>query len=155
VHATYSCKTICPKHGSFFQLPDVHLRGGGCSRCILKQEHELEKILIDKFIGWKIKRHKRIFSREHGRYRNFDFLISRESDQFIVEYDGKQHFEPVRFNINMTAEQAQKKFLKQKITDELDQKFCARAGIKLFRVSYKENKSEAVKKIATHFLDSE
>jgi hypothetical protein len=148
-------KIICPKHGSFFQTPDRHLRGGGCSRCILKQEHELEKILTDKFIGWEIKRHKRIFSREHCRYRSFDFLISRKSDRLIVEYDGKQHFEPVRFSKKMTVEHATEKFLKQKITDELDQKFCARTGIKLFRVSYKENMSEAVKKIANHFLESE
>lgn len=27
-------KIICPKHGAFFQTPDKHLHGNGCSKCI-------------------------------------------------------------------------------------------------------------------------
>jgi len=140
-------KIICPKHGTFFQLADSHLRGSGCIKCILKQESKLEKIIKEFFKGWIIKRHKKLYSKEHGKYRYFDFFLKSNNYKIIIEYDGKQHFEPVRFSKKMTREKAEEKFKSQKRTDELDPLFCKRKGIKLYRVSYKENMAEFLKNL--------
>ncbi len=140
-------KIICTKHGPFLQLMDCHLRGNGCPRCILKEETKLEVIVRDLFKDWKIERHKKFFSKEHKRYRYFDLFVNKEEKKFIIEYDGKQHFKPVRFSSKMTQDEADRKFEKQKITDKLDKFFCERRGIKLYKISYKENMTESVKNL--------
>jgi len=140
-------KIICPKHGSFYQDPYRHLKGSGCPSCILKEETKLGEILKGFFVGWKIERHKKIFSKEHGRQRCFDFFITNGSIDLVVEYDGLQHFKPIRFNYKMSQKDAEKKFEAQKKTDALDIVFCERKRIRLYRVSCKDSMIKAVDKI--------
>ena len=54
--------------------------------------------------------------------------------KIIIEYDGKQHFEPVRFNKRMSQKKALDKFDKQKVIDSLDKEFCKRKDILLYRL---------------------
>ncbi len=48
---------ICPKHGPFFQLPKVHLRGGGCPRCGYQRGADQHRLSIDEFIARSRKVH--------------------------------------------------------------------------------------------------
>lgn len=41
---------VCPEHGIFLQRPDVHLRGGGCTKCVLKFNSEKYRQTVEDFI---------------------------------------------------------------------------------------------------------
>lgn len=38
--STISIRIVCPEHGEFWQIPHVHLRGSGCSRCAKRRVSE-------------------------------------------------------------------------------------------------------------------
>lgn len=145
-------KILCPRHGAFFQIAEIHMRGAGCPRCILKQESKLEEIIRGTFKNWKIERHKRLFSKDHGRNRIFDFYLTKSPVKLIIEYDGKQHFEPVRFSNVMSQDRANLKFEAQKETDRLDRVFCEKEGIVLCRVSYKDDMVKILGELFSLFI---
>lgn len=138
---------ICPIHGIFFQEPYFHYKGGGCPYCYCKAEYKTGLIIEKTFEDWKIEKHKKIFSKEHKRNRYFDFYLSKNKIKVIIEYDGKQHYEPIRFSKKMSIAEAQRKFIKQINTDKLDSIFCKNNGISLFRISYLDNKQKKIKEI--------
>lgn len=48
---------ICPKHGTFFPLPDNHLNGSGCPTCSIEKVHEGQMKDVESFINDSIKVH--------------------------------------------------------------------------------------------------
>ena len=91
-------KIQCPKHGIFLQKPVKHLMGCGCQRC---KDSRGALMISQWLIGHKIeyRQHYKIipttpvlFGR---RYFLVDFFIPRYN--VIIEYNGKQHYERVKF----------------------------------------------------------
>ena len=66
----------------------------------------------------------------------------------MVEYDGEQHFRPVRFG-GMPLVKAKKQFKKQAMIDRLDKRFCKENGIVLHRVAYCHDMGRSVSELAT------
>jgi len=82
----------CPIHGDFSQIPLSHLQGMGCPSCNeSKGEKEIAKFLNKYNINYnrqhKFNDCKNIFQLP------FDFYIA--SVRTCIEFDGKQHFQPV------------------------------------------------------------
>ena len=119
-------KIICKVHGEFMQKPNNHLSGYGCLICkSSKGEIKIFNILTDmnvKFI-------KEYHIRDINSY--IDFFIP--SKNIAIEYDGIQHFIPIKFF------GGEKSFELNKIRDELKNKYCDDNNIKMYRISYKEN----------------
>lgn len=71
----------------------------------------------------------------------FDFAILNKKGKVIllIEYDGEQHFKPVRFG-GQSIKQAKRNFKICKIHDRIKNRFCKRKKIPLLRISYTENK---------------
>lgn len=69
----------------------------------------------------------------------FDFGILDDNENLIgiIEYDGKQHFEVVRFN-GMTQEKAEKSFIDCIKHDNIKNEYCKSKGVPLLRISYTE-----------------
>lgn len=71
----------------------------------------------------------------------WDFIITGweysgiNDDPIFIEYDGKQHFEPVNFG-GMSDEKAQKAFMKCKAHDKIKDDFCTDNGYLLLRIPY-------------------
>ena len=63
----------------------------------------------------------------------FDFYLPIEN--ILIEYDGKQHYEPVNFR-GCSDEQAQKTYLDSKQNDKLKNKYCVDNNIQLIRIPY-------------------
>jgi len=127
---------ICKDHGEFYQRPSLHLRSGGCPQC----HHSIGERLI---ISWFRKR-----GIEYNHHYSFPDLIGLgggplEFDfytkyiKFLVEYDGEQHFRPVRFN-GISEEKAKEHFRITQHHDFLKNQYCINNNIPLLRVSYKE-----------------
>jgi len=72
-------------------------------------------------------------------YLPFDFYLTNLN--ICVEYDGIQHYEPIRGN---------KQFLETKENDKIKSNFCRKNNIKLKRISYK--KFNQIEKIITKLI---
>ena len=65
----------------------------------------------------------------------FDFYLPEY--QAVIEFNGRQHYEPVAFG-GISLERAAVKFDKQQENDKLKRKFCLNQGFKLLEISYKD-----------------
>lgn len=67
-----------------------------------------------------------------NRPAQFDFYVN---NQYLIEFDGEQHFEPQTFN-NISKEKAKKNFIKSQKHDEFKNKWCKDNNIPLIRIPY-------------------
>ena len=120
-------KIICPKHGIFEQIPNMHLRNNGCPVCReSKGEKEIRILLISKSI--KFIRQFTFKDCKNTLTLPFDFYLPEHN--ICIEYDGIQHFKPVNtFGGN-------KGFEKIKINDNIKTNYCFDNEIKLIRIPY-------------------
>lgn len=78
---------ICPEHGEFWQLPYLHLKGCGCSKCKMSHlENEINKILTKMGVNYLYE------SNINGilKRQNVDFYLPDYS--IAIECQGGQHF---------------------------------------------------------------
>lgn len=125
-------KIICEKHGLFIQNPKDHLNGHGCNLCNLSRgENKILNIL--NILGISFERDKMIdgCSGINGGNLPFDFYIPDKN--LIIEYDGRQHHEPVDIFGGLDT------YNKQVINDDIRNKYCDSHNIKLLRISYKDS----------------
>jgi hypothetical protein len=55
----------------------------------------------------------------------------------VIEYDGEQHFRPVKFG-GISDDEAKQKFEDLKVCDKLKDDFCKDSGYKMIRIGYKD-----------------
>jgi len=127
---------ICPIHGEFYQNPHTHLRTRGCPQC----KYSLgERAIIDWFNKQGIEfEHFYKFPdlvSSNGNPLEFDFRTKYA--RHLIEFDGEQHYRPVRFN-SISEERALKQFKKVQYYDSLKNQYCIKNNIPLLRISYKE-----------------
>jgi len=122
---------ICPKHGEFKQTPSCHLNGHGCSIC---KESKGEKIIRNFLTKNNILfERQKTFNGCKGKRRKLAFDYYLPEKNILIEFDGKQHFEPVkRFG-------GEKVFKETKINDNIKNQFAKENNINLLRISYKDD----------------
>lgn len=131
-HAIFECLNC----GNIWNtLPTSVLRGRGCPKCSkskgeLAIENVLCKLGIDYESQFTFKDCKNI------RPLPFDFYIP--SKNICIEYDGEQHFKPIRFDKHNKRGTPQERFEELKIRDEIKNNFCKDNKIKLIRIPYTE-----------------
>lgn len=124
-------KIICPIHGIFTQRPDNHINNKtGCPIC--KEsfgEKEIRKLLEKNNINFESQKKfdecKNIFKLP------FDFYLPKYN--ICIEYDGEQHYNPIKYFGGI------KTFNKLKIRDKIKNKYCIQNNIKLIRIKYDED----------------
>ena len=128
-------KIICPKHGIFQQKMYLHLRGYGCLSCghFSKGEEKIESYLSKKGFNYKrqfyikneyvLCKNKRLFA---------DFCINIGKNKVFIEYNGEQHYKPVKMWGGLD------KFYDQQERDFAVRLYCQKHGIKLIVISYKD-----------------
>jgi hypothetical protein len=117
----------CPIHGDFLQRPSSHMKGFGCSSCVeSKGEKAIAKFLDKNNISYyrqhKFDDCKNIFQLP------FDFYIPRL--RLCIEFDGKQHYEPMSLFGGIEA------FEGLKINDNIKNEYCEDNYIDLVRIKY-------------------
>ena len=129
-HANFKCK----KCGNKWHTPmNSVLSGRGCPRCnlshgALRIEQYLNNLSIDYETEYRFEDCK------DTRSLPFDFYI--KSKNICIEYDGEQHFMPVRCNKNITQEEMNEKFKSQQYRDKIKTEYCKNNNIKLIRIPY-------------------
>ncbi len=121
----------------FWQTPDSHLQGRGCSRCVKYEgEERVKEYLLKNNI--KFKSQKTFKGCKYKNKLSFDFYLIDHNT--CVEFDGIQHFKPTTFN-GVSTKDAKEKLKKQKIKDKIKDKYCEDNGIRLIRIPYTEFKN--------------
>jgi very-short-patch-repair endonuclease len=119
----------CPEHGDFLQRPLSHIQGMGCPSCNeSKGEKKIASFLKKNKINFD--RQKKFTNCKNIYELPFDFYIP--SKRICIEFDGKQHFEPLTFFGGLKA------FEKLKINDNIKNNFCEDNYINLIRIKYTE-----------------
>lgn len=125
----------CKIHNKIFtQYAYAHLnKNQGCLLC--KSLSKGEDKIIKIFDSWGF---------EYIREKTFDDLLSNKGSKLrfdfylpylnlIVEYDGPQHFEPIKW---FGGEEYYNNLVEN---DKIKEKYCKQHDIKLFRIKYNEN----------------
>ena len=87
-------KIICPIHGEFKQSPNNHKRSQGCPSCVESiGEKTIRNFLNNKNINF-IPQHK-FNDCKNVRKLPFDFYL--KDLNVCIEYNGKQHYEPINY----------------------------------------------------------
>ncbi len=125
---------LCEKHGIFSQLPYIHLKGHGCPTCSQsKGELIVYNILND--LKYKFKQEYMFEGCRDKQPLPFDFYIP--SIRTAIEYQGKQHYEPVCFG-GCSVESSLKVFEMNKSHDAIKRKYCQENNINLIKIPYTE-----------------
>lgn len=121
---------ICKKHGLFNQVANVHINGCGCPICNnSKGEIEINKILKNNNINFiQQKKFKECFD---TLPLPFDFYLPDINT--CIEYDGEQHYKPIKIFGGV------KRYTLLKKHDEIKNKYCHKKGIRLIRITFKDN----------------
>jgi hypothetical protein len=122
----------CNVHGDFEQTPIGHvINKQGCPGCKESKGEKAIRVYLEnnniKFIPQ--------YSYDNCRYINklfFDFYIPELN--MLIEFDGKQHFEPIEW----LYDQAESYFQLQIQKDQIKDRYCLDNNIKLVRISYKD-----------------
>jgi len=114
----------------FKQTVTDHLSGCGCSVCNQsKSENYIENLLKELNVIYE--KQKTFDGCKFKNKLRFDFYLS--SYNILIEFDGIQHFKPIRFF------GGSKSFKLQKIKDEIKNKYCYDNNINLIRFKYDDD----------------
>jgi hypothetical protein len=121
-------KIICKQHGEFYQNVNKHLSGQGCPKCSISS-------IGEEYVKLYLERENIKYIPQHGfdtcRYinkLNFDFYLPEYNT--CIEFDGIQHFRPVKdFG-------GEKGFIDGKKRDECKNKWCMENNVNLIRIKY-------------------
>ena len=132
-------KIVCPIHGVFEQNTTHHLRGVGCPICnSSKGEIEIMKLLISYSI--KYEKQKTYHNCKNIKLLPFDFYLPEYN--MCIEYDGRQHYESIKYF------GGEKRLKKQKQIDSIKNEYCKNNNIRLIRIKYDED----IEKVLSFYL---
>lgn len=124
---------ICHQHGVFHQQARHHLRGQGCPNCSeSKGETKIRRLLSDLSVEF-LQEH-RFTDCKNKSPLPFDFFLP--SLNICIEFQGIQHYEPIRWSKSMTFEQASENHERVKISDRIKQEFCRDKHLGLIEIPY-------------------
>jgi very-short-patch-repair endonuclease/ribosomal protein L44E len=128
------CKK-CKK--DFKQTPNNHLNGNGCFYCKCSNgEEKIRNKLKDNNISTK--EQIKFNTCKNIKSLIFDFYLIDYN--ILIEYDGKQHFEPVSFCKDQ-SEESKKQFLKEiQHRDSIKTNWAKENNIPLIRFNFREEK---------------
>ena len=132
----------CPIHGDYETKGEILLKGCGCPKCkSSKGESKIREVLDIFNIKYLEQASFKECRAANNRRLLFDFYIP--SINTCIEFDGKQHFEPVEYW------GGQEGLARRKRSDEIKNKFCTDNNINLLRISYNEDIEERLKNIVS------
>jgi len=128
-------KFQCLKCGHIWEAkPDKIKNGSGCPKCAYSKGEDILSRIFNKLNIKYIPQYSFDDLKIKGKLR-FDFYLS--NNNILIEFDGIQHFEKVKyFNDKKGLEKTQ-------LSDKLKEEYCKQNNIPLIRISYKDfNKLE-------------
>lgn len=130
-------------HGIFEQQPHIHYRFG-CPKCSCSRgEKVINDYLTINNINFVSK--KRFSNCKNKSTLPFDFYV--ESMNLCIEFDGRQHFEPVDWFGGIDT------FNTIQQNDAIKTNYCKENNINLLRLTYKDFNDKLIKIKLDDYLD--
>ena len=121
-------------NNQWYASPNALLRGTGCPRCSSsKGETKIEQYLINNNI--KFEKQRSFKGCKDVHHLPFDFYIPNQN--IAIEYDGEQHFRPVKFG-GKNDYNSLVRFEGNKRRDNIKNEYCKNNHINLLRIPYTE-----------------
>lgn len=121
----------------YYVKPNNFRHGRRCPKCSLPNNPKTEKHIAEllKTINISFKRQKTFddcINPNTGKKLKFDFAIYNDDQSLfcLLEYDGKQHFEPIKYF------GGDKSLSETKFRDNIKNNYCRQNNIKLIRIPY-------------------
>lgn len=106
-------------------------KGKRCPKCASsKGEKKVSDIL--KRLNMEYVSEKRFKNCKNEKPLPFDFYIANKKTKLLIEFDGKQHFQPIEYF------GGKKQFERQQVNDSIKTKFAKDNNIPLLRIPYAE-----------------
>lgn len=129
---------VCPKHGPFEIVANNHIHGTGCAKCkksrgetIIEQwliTHNVQYVAQKSFPDLVLPDCIKITNRP-----KYDFFI--QSLNTLIEFDGKQHIQPVRFR-GITENEAERLHNRTLLSDSIKDNYAKEHGFTLVRIPH-------------------
>lgn len=116
-----------PKHKYFWQTPSDHLSGSGCNICNESKGERQVATILDK-LNIPYKRQKKFTTCFRIYCLPFDFYAKFYN--LCIEYDGQQHFKPVKFF------GGEENFKETQESDAIKTQWCKDNNVNLLRIPY-------------------
>ena len=132
--AMWKCKCSC---GNYIEVSGTDLRNEyvkSCGRCPGKEslgERFIRQFLIDSKIEFIQEHYFDDFIYENGHHPRFDFYIP--SRNYIIEFDGKQHF---TYQNNTSLWNNEENYIKTIENDNIKNEYCFAHHIPIIRIPY-------------------
>lgn len=147
IQSNKKVKIICKKHGAFSQIAHNHLKGNGCPICKESVGEKKIRVYLDS-LGISYKKQCRFKSCKSKNTLPFDFLVFTKSP-FLIEYQGKQHYEISYFSSSMTLQQAKDNLIVTQNNDRIKKDWCDKNKIPLLLIPYFKD----IKEMINDFID--
>jgi very-short-patch-repair endonuclease len=133
INSSTKVNIICNIHGIFSMRPNNHLNGQKCPLCENKSigENLIYKWLVDNLI--KFETQKTFIDCKNQKQLPFDFYLPDYN--LLIEYDGRQHYEPIKYMGGILG------FEYRKQNDKIKNEYVVNNNIKLLRISFTERKN--------------
>lgn len=133
----------CKCGNIFYRSYNVFSRGcfecRSCSWKASKGELVILEYLNENNINYKTEYWFEDLKSDKDKPLQFDFAILDDKNnlKMLIEYDGQQHFEPVKFG-GISEEQSLENYKRTLRHDKLKNQYCKNNNIKLLRIPYWE-----------------
>ena len=130
----------CNKCGLLFkQKPHNHLSGNGCPHCkISKGEKRIRVWLDNNNVEYYT---EKWWDECRGKVRPLPFDFWLPNKNMVIEFQGRQHYEPVNFRNSLNEEEIRNNFESTKRNDSIKKEFCINTNITLLEIPYWEMKN--------------
>jgi len=140
----------CLTHGDFKQIPNDHLRGNGCPKCNNSKGEQLVSNALTK-MNLQFKQQFKSEKCQNIKKMPFDFCVKiNDLKGFLIEYQGEQHYRPVKRSKNMSDEKAEEILLGTQYRDEMKRVYARKNNIPLLIISYKQK--DIIYKLLVNFI---
>lgn len=127
---------ICPTHGPFVCIANNHINGTGCPTCRKSRgETIIEQWLVKHCYQFECQKTFPNLQMNSTKQLRYDFFVPETN--LLIEFDGKQHFEPVCFN-GVDVDVAQILYELTVQSDGIKTQYAIDHNIQLLRISYKD-----------------
>jgi hypothetical protein len=138
---------VCKIHGPFCQTPLSHLdgrirnsdeRGYGCPKCKETTGERAVRKELSEQVNINFDSQHWFEDCRNIHPLRFDFVIFDEDKNVkaLIEYQGEQHYIPIKYNKKVSDEQALANLLLNQHRDKIKQSYCTQNNIPLLIIPY-------------------
>lgn len=148
-NANTKCSFKCTKCESIWKTTAASIRclNSGCPRCACKKNEKLCFKYIKELLNINFSKN-RIHIKDNSLDKKYiipDFQFEINNKKYIIEYNGIQHYEPIKFSSNWSDVEVKNIFEIQKKRDIWLRNYCNNNSIVLIEIDGRKYEGEKIK----------